>query len=176
MNDQTLSPLATASRDLVLRLAIGADPADVEAGCRELLTENTNGLGRVDTRVVDVASQILLGVLSGATLLRSPAIFAATRGVSDTGAPGDAGDAERLSISERLCRDVRDSAEASRSDYRSVLEGAAPAARMTAEQLRERIDGASHDDETDARTVVPEGGPSRHDAPKPPSKEKEGSP
>ncbi len=135
-----LSPLATASRELVIGLAKGADPAQVEAGCRELLRVNTNGYGSTDTRVVDVASEIVKGVLSGVVMLRSPAITAATRGVSDTGRAGDAGDAERLSISERTCRDVRDNDNASPTDYSSALEGAAPAARMTPDQLRKRID------------------------------------
>lgn len=134
-----LSPLAAASRDLVVKLAAGADPAEVEAGCRDLLTKNTNGLGRVDTRVVDVASEIVRGVLSGVVAIRSPAISAATRAVSNTGDPGEAGDAERLEISERTCTDIRESRDASRSDYRAALEGAAPAAQMTPEQLHQRI-------------------------------------
>jgi len=140
MDIRNLSPLAVASRDLVFQLANGADPASVEAGCRELLTQNTNGLGSFDTKVVEVASEIVRGVLSGVELLRSPAIAAATRGVSDTGKPGEEGDAERLSISERTCRDVRDSDEASRSDYASALEGAARAAKMTSAELRTRVD------------------------------------
>ncbi|TVQ76897.1 MAG: hypothetical protein EA380_07915 [Phycisphaeraceae bacterium] len=140
MTKRDLSPLATASRDLVFQLAKGAHPDEVEAGCRDLLTNNTNGLGTVDTRVVEVASEIVRGVLSGVAMLRSPAITAATRGVSDTGKDGDAGDAERLDISERVSRDVRDSHDASRSDYTSALEGAAPAARMTTDELRTRVD------------------------------------
>jgi len=139
MNNLSLSPLATASRDLVIKLAKGAHPDDVEAGCRDLLTNNTNGLGNVDTRMVDVASEIVRGVLAGVVMLRSPGISAATRGVSDTGPPGPSGDAERLSISERTCRDVRDSKDASHSDFASALEGAAPAARMTADELRDYV-------------------------------------
>ncbi len=139
-----LSPLAVASRDLVVQLANGADPAVVEAGCRELLTNNTNGLGSADTKVVEVASEIVRGVLSAVYVLRTPAIVAATKGVAETGHPGESGDAERLAISERACRDVRDSEDASNSDYTSALEGAAFAARMTADELRERIaNGAS---------------------------------
>jgi len=141
-----LSPLASASRELVFKLSQGADPSEIEAGCRELLTKNTNGLGTVDTRVVEVASEILRGVLSGAVMLRSPAIEAATRGLSKTGPEGEAGDAERLSISKRTCRDVRDSDNASGSDYTSALEGAAPAAQMTAAELRLRI---KDDDDSD---------------------------
>jgi hypothetical protein len=140
MDIRNLSPLAVASRDLVIQLAKGADQASVEAGCRELLTQNTNGHGSIDTKVVEVASEIVRGVLSGVVLLRNPAIAAATRGVSDTGVPGEEGDAERLSISERTCRDVRDSDDASRSDYASALEGAAPAAKMTTAELRTRVD------------------------------------
>ena len=139
MDDRGLSLLAIASRDLVIRLSTGATPAEIESGCRELLTKNTNGLGSVDTRVVDVASEIVRGVLSGVTSIRAPAITAATRGVSQTGAPGAPGDAERLSISERTCREVRDSDHASRSDYRSALEGAAPAARMSIDELEAHI-------------------------------------
>lgn len=131
-----LSPLAAASRDLVVRLAPGADPAEIESGCRDLLSKNTNGLSRVDTKVVEVAREIMRGVLSGAAALRSPAISAAMRGVSDS---GDAGDAERLEISEHVCADIRDSREASRSDYRAAVEGAAPAARMTPDQLHQRL-------------------------------------
>jgi hypothetical protein len=142
MDDRGLSLLAIASRDLVIRLSTGATPAEIEAGCRELLTRNTNGLGSVDTRVVDVASEIVRGVLSGVTIIREPAIAAATRGVSQTGAAGAAGDAERLSISERSCRDVRDSDHASRSDFRSALEGAAPAARMSVDELEAHIAGS----------------------------------
>jgi hypothetical protein len=149
MANHNLSPLATASRDLVFRLSRGADPIEVEAGCHELLTKNTNGLGSIDTRVVEVASEILRGVLSGAVLLRSPAIEAATRGLSNTGPEGAAGDAERLSISERTCRDVRDSEDASGSDYTSALEGAAPAANMTAAELRLRIDEDSDPNEAE---------------------------
>lgn len=139
MDDRSLSLLATASRDLVIRLSTGATPAEIEAGCHELLTQNTNGLGSVDTRVVDVASEIVRGVLSGVTIIRAPAIAAATRGVSQTGAAGVAGDAERLSISERTCRDVRDSDQASKSDYHSALQGAAPAARMSVDELEAHI-------------------------------------
>lgn len=140
MDNQGLSPLAAASRDLIVQLSTGADPRDIEAGCHELLTQNTNGLGSVDTRVVDVAREIVRGVLSGAVILRSPFIAAATRGVSKSGKPGSSGDAERLNISERACREVRDSAHASPSDYSSALEGAAPAAHMTADQLRTHIE------------------------------------
>jgi hypothetical protein len=136
MDDRGLSLLAIASRDLVVRLSVGATPEQVEAGCRELLLKNTNGLGSVDTRVVDVASEIVRGVLTGVTILRSPAIAAATRGVCETGAPGEVGDAERLSISERICRDVRNSNDASNTDYHSALEGAASAARMSADEFR----------------------------------------
>jgi len=143
MDTRNLSPLAMASRDLVVQLSNGADPEVVEAGCRELLAQNTNGLGSADTKVVEVASEIVRGVLSGALLLRSPAIEAATRGVSSGGKPGEAGDAERLSISERACRDVRDSDDASRSDYDAALEGAAPAAQMTPAQLRSHVDTRS---------------------------------
>jgi len=139
VNDDQLSPLALASRDLVLRLSTGAAPPDIEAACRELLTQNTNGLGSVDTQVVEVASEILRGVLCGVTTVRSPTITAATRGVCNTGTPGPAGYAERLGISERACRAIRDSDDASYSDYRSALEGAAPAARMTADELDTRL-------------------------------------
>lgn len=139
MENLSLSPLATASRDLVIQLAKGAHPADVEAGCRDLLTNNTNGLGNVDTRMVDVASEIVRGVLAGVVMLRSPGISAATRGVSDTGPPGPSGDAARLSISERACREVRDSPDASGSDFNSALEGAAPAALMTTGELRDYV-------------------------------------
>jgi hypothetical protein len=76
------------------------------------------------------------GVLTGVTILRSPAIAAAARGVCETGASGDAGDAERLSISERICRDLRNSDDASNTDYRSALEGAASAARMSADEFQ----------------------------------------
>jgi hypothetical protein len=123
MDDRDLSLLAIASRDLVVRLSVGATSEEVESGCRELLLKNTNGLGSIDTRVVDVASEIVRGVLIGVTILRSPAIAAAARGVCETGASGAAGDAERLSISERM-------------DYRSALEGAASAARMSADELQ----------------------------------------
>lgn len=136
MDDRGLSLLAIASRDLVVRLSVGATPEAVEAGCRELLIRNTNGLGSVDTRVVDVASEIMRGVLTGVTVLRSPTIAAAARGVCETGASGDVGDAERLSISERICRDVRDNDDASNTDYRSTLEGAASAARMSADDFQ----------------------------------------
>lgn len=139
MNNASLSPLATASRDLVMKLARGAETADVEAGCRDLLTNNTNGLGSFDTRMVDVASEIVRGVLAGVAMLRSPGISAATRGMSDTGPCGPSGDADRLSISERACREVRDSPDASGSDFASALEGAAPAARMTAGELRDYV-------------------------------------
>lgn len=135
MKDKDLSPIASASRDLVVRLAEGADPSDVESGCRELLVNNTNGLGSIDTRVVDVASEIVRGVLSGIFFLKSPMVAAATRGVSETGKPGKEGDAERLSISERTCRDVLDNDHASRSDYQSALRGAAPAAKMSTDEL-----------------------------------------
>jgi hypothetical protein len=118
MAGHDLSLLAIASRDLVVRLSVGATSEEVESGCRELL---------LDTRVVDVASEIVRGVLTGVTILRSPAIAAAARGVCETGASGAAGDAERLSISERICCDVRNSDDASNTDYRSALEGAAPA-------------------------------------------------
>ena len=139
MNNPSLSLLATASRDLVMQLAKGAHPDDIETGCRDLLTNNTNGLGRIDTRVIDVASEIVRGVLAGVVVLRSPGIAAATRGVSDSGPPGPSGDAERLSISERTCREVRDSPDASDSDFSSALEGAAPAAGMTTGELRDYV-------------------------------------
>lgn len=139
MSKSNLSPLATATRDLVVRLSEGADPSEIEAGCRELFTQNTNGLGSVDTRVVDVASEIVRGVLRGAVILRSSGIEAAARGVSETGPKGPAGDADRLSISERTCRDVRKNDDASVTDYDSALKGAAPAARMSVEELRSRI-------------------------------------
>lgn len=140
MNDKSLSPLAMASRELVFKLAQGAHPDDVEDGCRELIRLNTNGFGSADTRVVDVASEIVRGVLSGVFLLRSPAIVAMTRGVSASALDGAEGDAERLSIAERTCRDVRDSHDASGSDYQSALEGAATAAGMTADELGARIE------------------------------------
>lgn len=140
METRSLSPLAKASHDLVLKLAAGGDPATIEAGCRELLTQNTNGRVSADTRVVEVASEIVRGVLAGAVRLRSPSITAATKGISETGPEGEEGDAERLDISERACRDVRDSYHASASDYTSALEGAAPAAKMDTNQLRERVD------------------------------------
>lgn len=140
MNDQNLSPLAMASRELVFRLAKGAHPDEVESGCRELIRTNTNGLGSEDTQVVEVASEIVRGVLAGVFWLRSPAISAMTRGMSESGKEGTEGDAERLSIAERSCRDVRDSHDASGSDYQSALEGAAPAARMTADELGARIE------------------------------------
>lgn len=158
MNHTNLSPLAIASRDLLIRLSRSAEPADIEAGCRELLTQNTNGLGSIDTRVVEVASEIVRGVLSGAVTLRGPFISAAARGLSETGAPGAEGDAERLDISERTCRDVRDSDHASKSDYRSALEGAAPAAKMSADQLGARIERSSPVQET-GRTAVQEDNP-----------------
>lgn len=139
MSTFNLSPLATASRDLIIKLSEGADPSEIEAGCHELFTNNTNGLGSVDTRVVDVANEIVRGVLRGAVIIRSSSIEAATRGVSKSGTQGAAGDAERLSISEKTCRAVRDSDDASVNDYTAALEGAAPAARMSAEELRSRI-------------------------------------
>ena len=151
MHEGNLSPLAIASRDLLLRLSSGAAPADIEAGCRELLTQNTNGLGSIDTKVVEVASEIVRGVLSGAVLLRTPSIAAATRGVSETGESGAAGDAERLSISQRTCRDVRDNDHASRTDYRSALEGAAPAAKMSPDELADRIEHDSPNPRGDRR-------------------------
>jgi hypothetical protein len=141
MEHRSLSPLATASRDLVVKLSEGADPSEIEAGCRELLTQNTNGMGSVDTRVVDVAGEIVRGVLAGVVYMRSPAIEAAARGVSGTGPEGPAGDADRLRISERIVRDIRDSHHASGSDYSSALQGAAAAARMTPGELRARVDG-----------------------------------
>ncbi len=139
VKDSNLSPIATASRDLVIRLSEGADPEEVESACRELLVNNTNGLGSVDTRVVEVASEVVRGVLNGINYLRSPMISAATRGVSETGKPGEEGDAERLSISERTCRDVLNNEHASQSDYRSALAGAAPAAKMTPQELDELV-------------------------------------
>lgn len=144
---ENLSPLAAASRKLVVELSYGADPAVIEAGCRELLAQNTNGLGSADTRTVDVAGEIVRGVLSGAVLLRSPAFIAAARGMSDTGPRGKEGDEQRLDISERTCRAVRDSDHASRSDYSAALEGAAPAAHMSSDELRALVD----------RTPPPEG-------------------
>lgn len=140
MFHDNLSPLAAASRELVIGLSKGADPAEVERGCYELFTQNTNGLGSIDTRVVDVASQIVRGVLAAVVSLRSPAIAAATRGVSGTGIPGPEGDADRLMISERACRDIRDSAGASATDYDAALEGASYAARMSVSELRARLD------------------------------------
>jgi hypothetical protein len=140
MEHRSLSPLATASRDLVVKLSEGADPQEIESGCRELLTQNTNGMGSVDTRVVDVAGEIVRGVLAGVVHMRTPSIEAATRGVSDTGPEGPAGDADRLLISTRIARDVRDSDHASGSDYRSALKGAAEAARMTPDELRLHVD------------------------------------
>lgn len=139
MDNANLSPLAIASRDLVLQLSKGTNPEDVAAGCRELLTHNTNGLGSVDTRVVDVASEIVRGVLTGVVFLRSPMIAAATRGVCETGIEGEAGDAERLRISERTCTDIRDSDNASISDFRAALKGAAPAAHMSEDELEQHI-------------------------------------
>jgi hypothetical protein len=136
MSKSNLSPLATASKDLVVRLSEGADPEEIEAGCRELFTQNTNGLGSVDTRVVDVASEIVRGVLRGAVILRSSTIEAATRGVSESGPDGPDGDADRFSISERTCRDVQDSSDASATDYSSALKGAASAANMSPDELR----------------------------------------
>jgi hypothetical protein len=143
MNDQNLSPLAMASRELVFKLAKGAHPDEVETGCRELIRLNTNGLGSADTQVVEVASEIVRGVLAGVFLLRSPAIAAMTRGMSESGKEGTEGDAERLSIAERSCRDVRDSHDASGSDYRSALAGAAQGARMSPDELAERIERSS---------------------------------
>ena len=155
MATNNLSPLATASRDLVMKLSQGADPSAIEAGCRELLTQNTNGLGSIDTRVVEVASEIVRGVLTGAVMLRTPKITAATRGVSETGKAGKDGDAERLRISERACRDVRDSDDASNSDYTAALEGAAPAAHMTTEELRTHIAKSDADPEASgAKSLV----------------------
>ncbi len=158
-----LSPLAAASHELVLQLSTGADPASIEAGCRELLTKNTNGLGSADTQVVEVAGEIVRGVLSGAVALRTSGIAASARGLSDTGPQGETGDAERLSISERACRDVRDSDNASRSDYAAALEGAAEAARMTPDELRARVDaippgtprteGSLNNDRTPSQTI-----------------------
>lgn len=137
---EQLSPLAMASRNLVIELSKGADPAVVEAGCYDLLTKNTNGLGSADTKVVEVASEIVRGVLSGAVRLRSPAFIAAARGMSRTGILGQAGDAQRLDISERTCREVRDSHFASPSDYTAALAGAAPAARLSVDELRTLVD------------------------------------
>jgi len=140
MENLNLSPLAAASHDLVYRLAQGADPMVVEAGCRELLTKNTNGFGTKDTNVIEVASEIMRGVLSAAVMLRSPAIAAAARGVSDTGDEGEVGDVERRSISERACRHIRDSHDASHSDFKSALNGAAHAAKMTPTELGALVD------------------------------------
>lgn len=137
---EQLSPLAMASRNLVIELSKGADPAVVEAGCYDLLTKNTNGLGSADIKVVEVASEIVRGVLSGAVTLRSPAFIAAARGMSQTGLAGRAGDAQRLDISERTCREVRDSDYASPSDYTAALVGAAPAARLSVDELRTLVD------------------------------------
>lgn len=142
MDNKGLSPLAVASRDLVIGLSGSADPALVEAGCRDLLIKNINGFGSADTRVADVASEIVRGVLKAASHLRSSTITAAARGVSDRGASGPVGDAERLSICERACRDVRDSADASDSDYVSALDGAAKAALMSAQELRAHLSKA----------------------------------
>lgn len=136
MSKSNLSPLAIASKDLVVRLSEGADPDEIEAGCRDLLTQNTNGLGSVDTRIVDVASEIVRGVLRGAVIVRSSTIEAATRGVSESGPDGPDGDADRFSISERTCRDVRASSDASATDYTSALRGAASAANMSPDELR----------------------------------------
>ncbi len=140
MDMNNLSPLAAASRDLVISLSKGADPAEIEAGCRDLLIQNTNGQGSIDTRVLDVASEVLRGVLKGAFILRSASITAATRGVAETGPPGASGDADRLKISEQTCRLVRDNENASRADYTSALRGAANAAMMTPDELRARIE------------------------------------
>jgi hypothetical protein len=150
MEFRNLSPLAAASHKLVVRLSEGVEPSEVEEGCRELLTQNTNGLGSVDTRVVDVASEIVRGVISGVVCLRSPMISAAMRGVSDTGPAGEDGDAERLSISERTCREVRDCNGTSSTDYDAALKGAAPAAKLTVEQLRLRIEAGDVDRARDA--------------------------
>ena len=140
MDTNNLSPLAAASRDLVIRLFHGANPAEIEAGCRDLLILNTNGDASPDTRVVDVANEVIRGVLKGAMIHRSESITAATRGVAETGPEGVQGDADRLEISERTCLLVRDSENASRSDYSSALKGAANAALMTSDQLRARIE------------------------------------
>lgn len=72
-------------------------------------------------------------------MTRSSSIEAATRGVSKSGPQGAKGDAERLSISEETCRNVRNSDDASVTDYNSALKGAAPAARMSPEELRSRV-------------------------------------
>ncbi|MCC5823166.1 MAG: hypothetical protein LAT64_09815 [Phycisphaerales bacterium] len=140
MDMNNLSPLAAASRDLVYGLSRGADPALVEAGCRDLLIQNTNGEGGHDTRAVDVAGEVIRGVLRGAVMLRTSCISAAIRGVAESGVEGAAGDAQRLSISKRTCRTVRDSTNASKTDYDTALEGAAIGARMTADELREQIE------------------------------------
>lgn len=158
MIHDNLSPLAAASRELVIGLSKGADPAEVERGCYELFTQNTNGLGSVDTRVADVASQIVRGVLAAVVSLRSPAIAAATRGVSGTGKPGPDGDADRLQISERACRDIRDSAGASATDYDAALEGASYAARMSADELRARLDNIPPESESES-DLEPESDP-----------------
>lgn len=140
MSLPNLSPLAIAARQLVLHMANGADPAHVEAACNELLTKNTNGFGSIDIEVAQVAVEVMRGALMGVVELRSPSISAASRGVSQTGPKGPEGDAGRLAISERACREVRDSEHASASDYTSALEGAAPMVHMTANQLRARVD------------------------------------
>lgn len=72
-----LSLMPAASRDLVVRIANGTDPAAVGTGCRELLTNKTNGLGCDCTRVVEVASEIASGVPPAIYMLREPTIVAA---------------------------------------------------------------------------------------------------
>ncbi|TVQ29802.1 MAG: hypothetical protein EA376_14720 [Phycisphaeraceae bacterium] len=141
INPLGLSPLAAASHDLIVRLSKALHPENVETGCRQLQTQNTNGLSTNDTRPVDVAAEIIRGVLSGVVVIRNPGIFAAVRGLCETGPAGESGDAERLGICERTCRDVRDSDHASRSDYSSALDGAARAARMTSDELRTHLVG-----------------------------------
>jgi hypothetical protein len=133
-----LSPLAIASRELVIRFCAGAAPEVVEVGCRELLLTNTSGLELSDSRVGEVAYEIIRGIVSGAAAVRDSAIAAATRGVCDPGGPGDTA---RLRISEQACLAVRDSEHATASDYRSALRGAATAARISADELHDRISG-----------------------------------
>lgn len=140
MTPSNLSPLAAASRQLVLHLARGADPAYVESACNELITRNTNGFGSMDIEVAEVAVEVMRGALMGVLDLRSPSISAAARGVSQSGPRGAQGDADRLDVSERACREVRDSEHASASDYTTALEGAAPGVNLTADQLRARVD------------------------------------
>lgn len=135
-----LSPLASASRQLVLHMARGADAAYVESACQQLITKNTNGLGSLDVEVARVAVEVMKGALMGVLELRTPTISAAARGVSQAGPQGPKGDADRLLISERACREVRDSDDASPADYTSALEGAAPAVHLTASQLRALVD------------------------------------